>query len=78
MDAPKGLLFLTIVEARDVPRMDLFSASDPFVKCGLGLMWFFLQPDPHLEGPARVSCIASPWSPALHDVYKALWWLPTL
>lgn len=28
---PKGILFVKVVEASNVPKMDLFSPSDPYV-----------------------------------------------
>ena len=30
---PKGILFVKVIEAVDVPRMDLFSDSDPYARC---------------------------------------------
>ena len=30
---PKGILFVKLIEAVDVPRMDLFSESDPYGRC---------------------------------------------
>ena len=31
IEAPKGILFVTLIEASNVPRMDLMSKSDPYV-----------------------------------------------
>ena len=32
IEMPQGMLFVKLIEATGVPRMDLFSKSDPFVK----------------------------------------------
>ena len=32
---PKGILFVKLLEAVNVPRMDLFSDSDPYARCEL-------------------------------------------
>ena len=34
VQTPKGMLFITLIEAEHVPRVDLLSKTDPFVKCG--------------------------------------------
>lgn len=33
IETPKGILFVKLLEAENVPRMDLLSKSDPYVKC---------------------------------------------
>lgn len=33
IEVPQGMLFINLIEATHVPRMDLFSDSDGFVKC---------------------------------------------
>ena len=32
MQTPKGLLFITLIEAVHVPRVDWLSKTDPFIK----------------------------------------------
>ena len=32
IEKPQGMLFINLIEATNVPRMDLFSDSDGFVK----------------------------------------------
>ena len=32
IEMPQGMLFVKLIEATGIPRMDLFSKSDPFVK----------------------------------------------
>ena len=31
IETPKGILFVTLIEASNVPRMDFLSKSDPYV-----------------------------------------------
>ena len=33
IEKPQGMVFVNLIEATDVPKMDLFSQSDGFVKC---------------------------------------------
>ena len=34
IEKPEGMVFVKLIEATNVPRMDLFSESDPYVKWG--------------------------------------------
>ena len=33
IEMPQGMLFVKLIEATGVPRMDLLSKSDPYVQC---------------------------------------------
>ena len=33
IEMPQGMLFVKLIEATGIPRMDLLSKSDPFVQC---------------------------------------------
>ncbi len=33
VETPKGILFVKLLEAEHVPKMDVLSKSDPYVKC---------------------------------------------
>ena len=37
LEAPRGMLTVRLVEAKDVPRMDLLGKTDCFCKCAFGL-----------------------------------------
>ena len=32
IDKPRGMLFVTIISAKNVPKMDWFNGSDPYVR----------------------------------------------
>ena len=32
IDRPRGMLFVTVVSAQNVPKMDWFNGSDPYVR----------------------------------------------
>lgn len=33
IETPRGILFVKLLEAENVPKMDVLSKSDPYVKC---------------------------------------------
>lgn len=35
IDKPRGMLFVTIISAKNVPKMDWFNGSDPYVRCAI-------------------------------------------
>ena len=32
IDKPRGMLFVTVISAKNVPKMDWFNGSDPYVR----------------------------------------------
>lgn len=50
---PKGIIFVKLLEAENVPRMDMLSKSDPYVKC---VAWSPLNRPPNIACAGRTCC----------------------